>query len=89
MAIFYVQEFNLGLFDHLIATDDGKLVEGNQAQRSTHGKEKGEPNPSGKKKNGKQAISDSEFGVVRGIDFKNVQTVSVQNRYRNYMWQYH
>lgn len=46
-----LQQFNVGLFEHLIATDDGKSFED------------------------KKVKGDSEFGVVRGIDFKNVRTV--------------
>lgn len=73
-----LQEFNIGLFDYLIATDDGKLKkeDNNDAEKSGYGKEKGGSNPTGgKKKSGKQLLVDSEFGVVRGIDFKNVRTV--------------
>lgn len=62
------QEFNASLFDYLIATDDCKeeIEESNK-----------KINVSGKKSNKrwKQKL-DSEFGVVRGIDFKNVFTVS-------------
>jgi ATP-dependent RNA helicase DDX56/DBP9 len=46
-----LQQFNVGLFEHLIATDDGKSFED------------------------KKVKGDAEFGVVRGIDFKNVRTV--------------
>ncbi|GAB4846851.1 DEAD-box ATP-dependent RNA helicase 16 [Ancistrocladus abbreviatus] len=62
-----LEEFNAGLFDYLIATDD------NQPKGKEH--ENGE-NTEGKKsrKHAKQKL-DAEFGVVRGIDFKNVHTV--------------
>ena len=61
------QEFNAGLFDYLIATDD----------RETKEKEKAnEGSVAETRKSKKQAKQDSEFGVVRGIDFKNVHTVS-------------
>ncbi|XP_078437288.1 P-loop containing nucleoside triphosphate hydrolases superfamily protein [Wolffia australiana] len=61
-----LKEFNAGLFDYLIATDDSKIkedrnVKSHQAQ-------------SNKSKRPKRK-ADSEFGVVRGVDFKNVFTV--------------
>ncbi|GMH06337.1 hypothetical protein Nepgr_008177 [Nepenthes gracilis] len=63
-----LEEFNAGLFDNLIAIDDGQ----------SHGKEQenGQNEAKGKKskKHMKQKL-DAEFGVVRGIDFKNVHTV--------------
>ncbi|VFQ75996.1 unnamed protein product [Cuscuta campestris] len=63
-----LEEFNAGLFDYLIATD-GSNSEGKEAIDGRS------PNENKKcKKNQKQKI-DSEFGVVRGIDFKNVRTV--------------
>ncbi|KAK9285297.1 hypothetical protein L1049_024488 [Liquidambar formosana] len=57
-----LEEFNAGLFDYLIATDDSQ----------TEQKEQAEPKKSRKRAKPKL---DSEFGVVRGIDFKNVHTV--------------
>ncbi|GAV57689.1 DEAD domain-containing protein/Helicase_C domain-containing protein [Cephalotus follicularis] len=63
-----LEEFNAGLFDYLIATDDSKANEKEQA--------KGEINVASK--NSRRHMKpklDSEFGVVRGIDFKNVHTV--------------
>lgn len=72
-----LQEFNIGLFDYLIATDEGNSMKDNDkdADKLGQGKKKGGSNPTGKKKSGKQLLVDSEFGVVRGIDFKNVRTV--------------
>lgn len=70
-----LQEFNIGLFDYLIATDDGKSLreDGHDAEMtSPDGKRSGGAKISGAKK---QTFKDSEFGVVRGIDFKNVRTV--------------
>ncbi|WCJ41471.1 ATP-dependent RNA helicase DBP9 [Euphorbia peplus] len=58
-----LEEFNAGLFDYLIATDDKDTKEKLPAENV-------ESNNSKKKK-----PLDSEFGVVRGIDFKNVYTV--------------
>lgn len=62
------QEFNAGLFDYLIATDDSEIKEKEQPKAE---------NRSERKKSRKHAKAklDSEFGVVRGIDFKNVHTV--------------
>ncbi|XP_047312014.1 DEAD-box ATP-dependent RNA helicase 16 [Impatiens glandulifera] len=60
-----LEEFNAGLFDYLIATDDNKTGEKDNAEESV------DP-----KKNKRQRRKlDAEFGVVRGIDFKNVHTV--------------
>eukprot|EP00250_Pteridium_aquilinum_P011749 c20282_g1_i1 orf=200-2047(-) len=72
-----LQEFNIGLFDYLIATDDGNNSKDSDkdANKLGKGKKKGGSTSAGKKKNGKQLFVDSEFGVVRGIDFKNVRTV--------------
>lgn len=61
------QEFNAGLFDYLIATDDSKIKENED-------NEKKNIEPRNSKKHAKPE-ADSEFGVVRGIDFKNVHTV--------------
>lgn len=60
-----IEEFNAGLFDYLIATDV------TQTKQEHANKEKDVPS----KKSKKQKKSDLEFGVVRGIDFKNVSTV--------------
>lgn len=71
-----LQQFNVGLFELLIATDDGKSLQpvssGNEGDEDSKGSvaDTGEP-----KKKPKKAIGDAEFGVVRGIDFKNVRTV--------------
>ncbi|GAQ77617.1 hypothetical protein KFL_000010660 [Klebsormidium nitens] len=85
-----LQEFNKGLFDYLIATDAIKVgpskakkkssKEGSKGQeKSEEGENKeggeeaeGEAQPPKKKK---RRLGDQEFGVVRGIDFKNVRTV--------------
>lgn len=61
------QEFNAGLFDYLIATDTSKSKE-----NEDNGESSIEPKKSRKHAKHK---ADSEFGVVRGIDFKNVHTV--------------
>ncbi|XP_031486808.1 DEAD-box ATP-dependent RNA helicase 16-like isoform X1 [Nymphaea colorata] len=62
-----LEEFNASLFDYLIATDDCK-VETEESNKKINVSEKKS------KKRWKQKL-DSEFGVVRGIDFKHVFTV--------------
>lgn len=65
--IHILEEFNAGLFDYLIATDDSKTKENEDNEKknieSRNSKKHAKPE------------ADSEFGVVRGIDFKNVHTV--------------
>ncbi|XP_057426876.1 DEAD-box ATP-dependent RNA helicase 16 [Lotus japonicus] len=63
-----LEEFNAGLFDYLIATDVSQSKEKDEAPKESN---------VGSRKSRKQAKLklDSEFGVVRGIDFKNVYTV--------------
>ena len=63
------QEFNAGLFDYLIATDDRETKEKEKANEGSLTETRKS------KKHARQKL-DSEFGVVRGIDFKNVHTVS-------------
>ncbi|KAI3859112.1 hypothetical protein MKW92_006136 [Papaver armeniacum] len=62
-----IEEFNAGLFDYLIATDDSQTKEkakANDDTQVTSKKSRRHPRPK----------LDSEFGVVRGIDLKNVYT---------------
>lgn len=66
---FISQAFNARLFDYLIATDDTKTKEDKQTDKEN----KKEARVSRKHL---QQTLDAEFGVVRGIDFKNVFTVS-------------
>ncbi|XP_030538986.1 DEAD-box ATP-dependent RNA helicase 16 [Rhodamnia argentea] len=63
-----LEEFNAGLFDYLIATDDSEIKEKAKANDENQGQRK-------KSRKHAKAKLDSEFGVVRGIDFKNVHTV--------------
>nr|GME17930.1 DEAD-box ATP-dependent RNA helicase 16 [Ipomoea batatas] len=63
-----LEEFNAGLFDYLIATDDSH----SEGKEQIDGRSRKEQKKS--KRHPKQKL-DSEFGVVRGIDFKNVHTV--------------
>lgn len=64
-----LEEFNAGSFDYLIAIDDSKpeKVENEPIEKRM-------ANHKGSRKRHKRSF-DSEFGVVRGIDFKNVRTV--------------
>ncbi|GER28193.1 dead box ATP-dependent RNA helicase [Striga asiatica] len=61
-----LEEFNAGLFDYLIAADDSRSAE-EQNDKESHA-------PPKRSRRRKQKL-DAEFGVVRGIDFKNVHTV--------------
>ncbi|KAI5653266.1 hypothetical protein M9H77_30453 [Catharanthus roseus] len=63
-----LEEFNAGLFDYLIATDDSHPQDKEQNDGESRGGQKKS------RKVPKQKL-DAEFGVVRGIDFKNVHTV--------------
>jgi ATP-dependent RNA helicase DDX56/DBP9 len=70
-----LQEFNRGLFDYLIATDDVHAADF-VAPRDGKGKKRGKnDSKGGKNRRGASAKKDEEFGVTRGIDFKGVQTV--------------
>ncbi|KAJ8765503.1 hypothetical protein K2173_014625 [Erythroxylum novogranatense] len=71
-----LEEFNAGLFDYLIATDDNESKEKEQANGESLG-------GSRKSKNRSKQKVDTEFGVVRGIDFKNVHTVINYNMPRS------
>ncbi|CAA3019766.1 DEAD-box ATP-dependent RNA helicase 16 [Olea europaea subsp. europaea] len=63
-----LEEFNAGLFDYLIANDDSQSTATGKNDKENHGAGKKS------KKHPKRKL-DGEFGVVRGIDFKNVHTV--------------
>ncbi|XP_010447021.1 PREDICTED: DEAD-box ATP-dependent RNA helicase 16-like isoform X2 [Camelina sativa] len=62
-----LEQFNAGLFDYLIATDD------NSQTKKEKEEPKGEENNKSKKR--RKPKLDAEFSVVRGIDFKKVHTV--------------
>lgn len=73
----FVQQFNAGLFDYLIATDDN-----NQTKEKEE--VKGDDNKDNKKNKRRfKPKLDAEFGVVRGIDFKKVHTVRFSFLYCN------
>lgn len=63
-----IEGFSAGLFDYMIATDDGQPKEKEQDDSQNHAEQR-------KSKRRAKHISDVESGVVRGIDFKNVHTV--------------
>ncbi|XP_057826994.2 DEAD-box ATP-dependent RNA helicase 16 isoform X2 [Cryptomeria japonica] len=64
-----LEEFNTGMFDYMIATDGSKpaKVEKEPIEQVMH--------PIKRSKKHQKRVLDSEYGVVRGIDFKNVHTV--------------
>ncbi|EES15126.1 hypothetical protein BDA96_07G167000 [Sorghum bicolor] len=77
-----IEAFNARLFDYLIATDDTKTKEEKENKKEPKLSRKREKQTN--KENEKeskvsrkhlQQTLDAEFGVVRGIDFKNVFTV--------------
>eukprot|EP00793_Prasinoderma_coloniale_P000302 PRCOL_00005286-RA len=72
--------FNRGLFDYLIATDDGKHADqvAAAAAAAAADKMRGKGSKGGKKGKGGRGARNrdtEEFGVVRGIDFVGVRTV--------------
>jgi hypothetical protein len=69
------------LFDYLIATDDSRAKEKEQINKESKSQSKNS------KRRLKQNL-DSEFGVVRGIDFKNVYTVGVDLFLRGFHFRY-
>ncbi|TPX67221.1 hypothetical protein SpCBS45565_g03926 [Spizellomyces sp. 'palustris'] len=92
-----VQEFNRGVYDYIIATDEAGMLDNerdsddegdaedeqgaaevadNEEQEST-GQKRSAPSDSASSKNKrrKQQPKDIEYGVSRGIDFQNVQSV--------------
>lgn len=76
-ALPHFQEFNRGLFDYLIATDDvhGGCVAGGEGEDdlgSGSKRRRKHERGSGKRRR-KGPAKDEEFGVTRGIDFKGVR----------------
>ncbi|CAN7032201.1 hypothetical protein IGI04_031245 [Brassica rapa subsp. trilocularis] len=65
-----LEQFNAGLFDYLIATDDNSQ----QAKAKEEAKDEDNKEKTKNKRRFKPKL-DAEFGVVRGIDFKKVHTV--------------
>ncbi len=79
-----LQEFNKGIFDYLIATDDpAKRLEHEEGAAKpaplpepvpTRGRGRGKDKADQRKRK-RASENDSEFGVIRGIDFQGVKTV--------------
>lgn len=67
----FLQQFNAGLFDYLIATDDNSQTKAKEEAKDEDNKD------NNKKKRRFKPKLDAEFGVVRGIDFKKVHTVCI------------
>ena len=65
-----VQEFNKGVFDYLIATDESEL----KGEVDSDDEKSLKPSKTGGKKQ-KKIRQDKEYGISRGIDFKNVAAV--------------
>jgi ATP-dependent RNA helicase DDX56/DBP9 len=66
-----IEQFNIGNFDYLIATDDSSDA-GNKKEAGKDDESDNEDVPSDNKKKSKK---DSEYGVSRGLDFRNVSFV--------------
>lgn len=69
-----VEEFNRGIYDYLIATDESELKGEQDSDNEASDKEEEEDKTLSKKKN-KKAHKDKEYGVARGIDFQGVVAV--------------
>lgn len=65
-----VQQFNAGVFDILIATDESR----NDSKRNDSGKKKQDKKKFETKKR-KRIDKDEEFGLSRGVDFRDVAAV--------------
>ncbi len=78
-----VQEFNRGIYDYMIATDeaanemneDEEKVEVGEEQQEEEEQKKGEEVAGKELKKKRSFQRDGEYGVSRGIDFKNVSAV--------------
>lgn len=65
-----IEQFNVGNFDYLIATDDSADVGGSSKQDEADSYSEDE-----QKKSKNKRRKDSEYGVSRGLDFRNVSFV--------------
>lgn len=65
------EQFNVGNFDYLIATDESAVAGG---PKESNAQEEDDENEE-KKDKGKKRKKDSEYGVSRGLDFRNVSFV--------------
>ncbi|CAK7264274.1 ATP-dependent DNA/RNA helicase [Sporothrix epigloea] len=68
--IHVIDEFNRNVYNTIIASDEHEAL-GDEDQPADQGADASAP----KRKRRKSAKRDKEFGVSRGIDFKNVRTV--------------
>ncbi|CAK7220724.1 ATP-dependent DNA/RNA helicase [Sporothrix eucalyptigena] len=73
--IHVIEEFNRNVYDIIIASDERELL--GDEEEPAENAEEGETGESSapKKKKRKMGKRDKEFGVSRGIDFKNVRAV--------------
>ena len=71
-----IEQFNVGNFDYLIATDESTDVSAQSKAKNDDSDEEmsDEEKPKKKKKSGKKK-KDSEYGVSRGLDFRGVSFV--------------
>ncbi|GAX23581.1 ATP-dependent RNA helicase DDX56/DBP9 [Fistulifera solaris] len=67
-----IEQFNVGNFDYLIATDESADVRSEQKKSSNSDDETDSDEEQNTKKGKKK---DSEYGVARGLDFRNVSFV--------------
>ena len=74
-----LEQFNKGVFDYLIATDSSLASSNNDDDDESSSSEEEdndeEKKSSNKKKKKDNTEDEEEYGVARGIDFKNVSTV--------------
>lgn len=74
-----VEEFNKNVYSLLIATDDSdnikEIDEDEEEEEKVEPKEEKPEDRKDTKKNKKKDIKDKEYGVSRGVDFKNVACV--------------
>lgn len=63
-----VEQFNTGLYDIIIASDNANVDE-------PHNSAKKESSKKGKSKSSKSSRNEAEYGVARGIDFQFVSNV--------------
>jgi len=73
-----IEHFNVGNFDYLIATDDATYRRGGGRSRKDGGGDDVDDKKLGKKTTGgkkRKHARDGEYGVSRGLDFRNVSFV--------------
>ena len=71
-----IDQFNAGNFDYLIATDESADVRSGKSKKTDNENDyDNEEHENEKKKKKQKRKKDSEYGVSRGLDFKNVSFV--------------